>query len=185
MRIRYNSVKSSSYKPRLLAVHGDVASAATLGAEDLVGDDGLRFRDLLELGEAVVLAQRAVEQRQLAQLLSPQVVLLLGNLDSLLNNVFDLERGLRDIVWIGCSDVGVQRLVLAWHRLTVFPTNLALLYRSFSTNNNFCTSLKTIKITHVTPMLKECCSNMNTMNSLLFPGFSECCLSVRSTNRQS
>ena len=72
-----------------------MAGAATLGAEDLIGDDGLRLLQLLEFGEAVVLSQRAVQQRQLAQLLTPQVVLLLGHLDALLDDVLDLATNKR------------------------------------------------------------------------------------------
>lgn len=76
-----------------------MAGAAAARADDVVGDVGLvRAEPGLVVGGAaigaarpVVLAQRPVQQGELAQLVAPQVVLALRHLHALADDLVDLR----------------------------------------------------------------------------------------------
>ncbi len=83
--------------------------------------------DHLQLVERVILSERAVEKRQLAQLLPPQLILAARLRDRLVHDLAHLcARVLHNVVR-GARDKGVQQLVLARQRLSILVADFALL----------------------------------------------------------
>lgn len=149
--------------PPLLAVPGDVPRVSAGGADDAVGDVGLvlALPRLVVGGTAVgapgplALAQGAVEQRQLAQLGAPQVILPLGNVDAVADHLLDLLHGLFHRVEVVGGDVRVQRLVLAGQGLPVFPRDLSLLDGSFPSDDDLGAGVPLHRFQRVAPRTDE------------------------------
>lgn len=98
------SASESVAGPLSGTVFGRMTHSSARGAHYVVGDVGaiLALPALVVVGSAVAasravsLSESSVEQGQLSQLVPPQVVLTLGYVDSLLDNLIDLCHGLLD-----------------------------------------------------------------------------------------
>jgi len=127
-----------------LAVPGSVSHSPASPAHHVVGHVGLvlALPRLVVGGPAVgalghpVLPQGAVQQGQLPQLHLPQLVAALRHLHALLDHLPDSPDCLVHGVCIRSGDVRVQGLVFPRKRLTVLPTNLALLNAALPSNDD-------------------------------------------------
>lgn len=121
----------------------------TSGAHYVVGDIGtvlalptlVIVRSAVATSRSISLSESSVEQRQLSQLVPPQVVLALRHVHSLLDHLIDLGHGFLDGLRVHGSDVGMQWLVLARQRLAVLATDLALLDGAFAADDDLGTRL--------------------------------------------
>lgn len=105
-----------------------MSCSSTFGAKSRVGD-AARFGVLPRTKDPVIVfSQRAVQSGELPELHLPQVVLIFRCLNALFQNVSNLLYGFFHVLHGVSGYEGVQRLVLSWQHLSIFPADLPLLH---------------------------------------------------------
>lgn len=148
LRLRVGTGRATGTGSLAAAILFNVAGAAARRAHNVVGDVWLvRTQPALVLRRATVgaprsvgFAQRTVQLGQLAQLHAAQIVVALGHLDALSDDVLDLVDRLLDALGIGGRDERVQRFVFAGQRLAVLAADFTLLDGALAADDDFGTS---------------------------------------------